>query len=68
VPRQRTIEICALNIAADPHEEGVYVRLLTRAADFIVNARASDYAKITRPSRRSAIHDFIRGGFYSGQS
>jgi Domain of unknown function (DUF4747) len=61
MPRQRTIQICALNIAADPHSEGVYVRLLTRAADFIVNARASDYAKITRPQQSERIPRFYTG-------
>jgi hypothetical protein len=61
VPRERIIQICALNITADPHEDGTYVQLLTRAADFIVHARGSDYAKITRPEQAERAPRFYTG-------
>lgn len=51
--RDRYLWVCALNIAANPHPDGIYVRLLTAAASYLVRARASDYAKITSPINAS---------------
>ncbi len=51
MPRARLLHVCILNIAANPHPEGIYISLLRRGADFMVHARGSDYAKITAPER-----------------
>ena len=47
--RSRKISYAALNIAARPHPEGVYARILNRAARTVGPAHGSDLAKITRP-------------------
>src|SRR5437773_10380925 len=62
VPRERILHVCILNITANPHPEGIYVQLLRRAADFVVNARASDYAKITVLRRDARV-----GRYYTGR-
>ena len=48
--RDRKIEICALNIAANPHPPGVYRQILLAASKRITRARGSDFAKITAPT------------------
>lgn len=60
--RERTIEICALNLAANPHPPSIYLSILGRAARFLVKARGSDYAKITSPH---AVRG--RSGIYTGR-
>lgn len=55
------IEASGLNINADPHPAGIYDRVLTRAASFVVQARGSDYAKITKPARHSTRHTILFG-------
>jgi hypothetical protein len=59
--RERSVEICALNLSANPHPAGVYLAILRRAARYLVQARGTDYAKITAP--RSAGRD----GIYTGR-
>ena len=49
MPRTKNIEICALNIAANPHPAGIYTALLARAAERYTRARGTDFAKITKP-------------------
>jgi Domain of unknown function (DUF4747) len=49
MPREQFIEAYARNIAAHPHPEGIYLRLLRRASSFLARARAHDFAKITSP-------------------
>lgn len=51
MPRSRTITYAALNIAARPHPDGVYARILNRAARIQGPAHGSDVAKITRPTQ-----------------
>lgn len=60
MPREKTIQICSLNFAANPHPDGIYVTLLRKAAKFLVQARASDYAKITEP-RKSETEPYYIG-------
>ncbi|MEY9604123.1 hypothetical protein AB7M74_010732 [Bradyrhizobium japonicum] len=47
-----TITMGALNIAADPHPQGIYRRLFEAAADLPVRLWGSDWAKITAPIDR----------------
>lgn len=47
--RQRIVPVYAVNIAADPHPNRVYLDLLNRASSISANARGSDYARITAP-------------------
>lgn len=58
--REKTIQICSLNFAANPHPDGVYVTLLRKASRFLVSARGSDYAKITEP-RKSETQPYYIG-------
>lgn len=51
VPHEKTIQIYSLNFAANPHPDGIHITILRRASRFLVNARASDYAKITEPRK-----------------
>src|SRR5215211_6792802 len=60
--RDKTIQVCALNLAANPHPANVYIAILRNASRFLVQARGSDYAKITSPR---AVHD--RSGIYTGR-
>lgn len=60
--RERTLEVCALNLAANPHPGGVYISLLRRASHYLVQARGTDYAKITTPHAVSS-----RTGTYTGR-
>jgi Domain of unknown function (DUF4747) len=60
--RERTIQVCALNLAANPHPIDVYVTMLRSSARFLVQARGTDYAKITSPRAVSG-----RVGIYSGR-
>lgn len=48
--RGRTLQVAALNISCDPHPDGIYVRLLTRAAGKKTNFRGTEWAKFTTPS------------------
>lgn len=57
----RRIPVYALNVAASPHPPGVYLRLLTKAAKFVVPAHGSDWAKITAPSRPKMHDDLYTG-------
>jgi hypothetical protein len=43
------IPVYALNIAANPHPPGTYIRLLSRASQVVVKAHGSDYATISAP-------------------
>ena len=45
----RRIPVYALNIAAMPHPDGIYPQLLRRAANIVVRAHGSDWARITAP-------------------
>lgn len=49
--RDRQIIVCALNLDATPHPEGIYVDLLRKASKLLVKAHGSDYAKITSPRK-----------------
>ncbi|MGJ5065506.1 DUF4747 family protein [Bradyrhizobium oligotrophicum] len=60
--REKSIQICALNLAANPHPESVYVSILRQSSRFLVQARGTDYAKITTPRAVSG-----RNGLYSGR-
>lgn len=55
-----TVEAYALNIAANPHPAGVYIRSLNRASELIIKVRGSDYARITKPKQEDER-------FYSGR-
>ena len=55
MPREQTVQIAALNIAAHPHPADVYVGLLRAASDFLVKARGTDYAKITKPRKSRGL-------------
>jgi hypothetical protein len=61
MPRERFIEVGALNLNANPHPSGIYIRLLRRAERFLVKARGSDYAKITSP-RKAERGDHVYTG------
>lgn len=52
--RDRTLIVCALNLSANPHPDGVYISLLRQSARYIVRARANDYSKITTPRKYEA--------------
>jgi len=54
--RERIIHVCVLSLAANPHPEGVYITLLRKAAQYLVKARGSDYAKITTPRKSGRDH------------
>ena len=60
MPREKTVEVAALNIAANPHPDGVYVGLLEKASSFLVLVRGHDYAKITTP-KESGEPDMLTG-------
>lgn len=60
--REKTIQVCALNLAANPHPESIYITILRRSARFLVQARGTDYAKITQPRAVSG-----RPGLYTGR-
>jgi hypothetical protein len=60
--REKATEVCALNLAANPHPESIYINILRRAARFLVQARGSDYAKITSPRAVTG-----RSGIYTGR-
>lgn len=45
-----SLQVAALNISANPHPDGIYTLLLTRAAGRKVNYRGSDWAKFTKPT------------------
>jgi hypothetical protein len=61
VPRERLLQICILNISANPHPEGIYIALLRRAADFYVRARGNDFAKITAPTQDQRVGRYWTG-------
>jgi hypothetical protein len=61
MPREQFVEVGALSLDANPHPPGVYVRLLRRAAGFLVKARASDYAKITEPKKSDRYEHVYTG-------
>jgi Domain of unknown function (DUF4747) len=42
------IQVGALNVAASPHEDGVYFRLMESVADIEVSIGGSDHAKLTK--------------------
>lgn len=56
------VEAYSLNIAANPHPPGVYIRALDRASAILVKIRGSDSAKITKPKE-----DDRNEGFYIGR-
>ncbi len=49
--RTDTIFVGALNISANPHPNEIYIATLRAATRFVVNARGTDYAKITTPRK-----------------
>lgn len=51
MPRIRRVDVYQINIAANPHEDGVYQRLLQRASRIVVRVRGSDSAKLTSPQQ-----------------
>ncbi len=53
------IEASALNIDASDHPDGIYVQLLTRASRKIVQARGSDYLKLTRPKKVAGSEIYV---------
>jgi hypothetical protein len=48
---QGFIEVCGLSLDATPHPTGIYEQALRRVSHALVQARGSDYAKITTPRR-----------------
>jgi hypothetical protein len=60
--REKAIQVCALNLAANPHPDSVYISILRQASRFLVQARGTDYAKITSPRAVSG-----RPGIYTGR-
>lgn len=60
--REKTIQVCALNLAANPHPVSVYISILRQASQFLVQARGDDYAKITAPRAVAG-----RSGIYTGR-
>jgi len=61
LPRERMLQICILNISANPHPPDIYVELLRRAADFFVRARGNDFAKITPPTQDRYVGRYWTG-------
>ncbi len=61
MPRIRRVPVYQINIAANPHEEGVYPRLLTRASQIVAALRGSDYGKITAPVAADGRPNLFRG-------
>lgn len=61
MPRERLLQICILNISANPHPDGIYIALLRRAADFYVRARGNDFAKITAPTQDQRVGRYWTG-------
>lgn len=57
--REKTVEVAALNIAANPHPDRVYVEMLAQASNFLAHLRGSDYAKITSPKESSTPGVFV---------
>lgn len=55
-------ELYGLNINTSPHPAGIYPRLLKETSKNLVQARGSDYAKITEPVRSED-----NAGFYIGR-
>ena len=45
--KEKTIEICGLSLAANPHPPGVYLEALREASRYQVRARGHDFARIT---------------------
>lgn len=62
MPKGRSLVVSALNISANPHPEGIYIRLLTKAAGKRVKYRGNDWAKITKP-----VADRDHDGVYTGR-
>lgn len=59
--REKTIEICGLNLAANPHPTGVYLEALREASRYQVRARGHDFARITSPRRSNRSDDLYQG-------
>ncbi len=55
------VEAYSLNVAANPHPPGVYIRALDRASAILVKVRGSDSAKITKPKKDDRNDDFYVG-------
>jgi hypothetical protein len=57
--RDKQLIVCALNLNADPHPDGVYVSALKLAAKQAIRARGDDFLKITPPRkiRDTAVHE-----------
>lgn len=56
----RIIEFCAINVAASPHPEGVYVELLRKAAFNPVNYWGDNFSTISPPEE-------VEPGFWRGR-
>tara|TARA_R110002124_G_scaffold16882_7_gene71444 strand:- start:10316 stop:11185 length:870 start_codon:yes stop_codon:yes gene_type:complete len=54
------VEYCAVNVAANPHPDGVYLALLQKASESEVKYWGDHYAKISSPVERE-------NGFYQGR-
>ncbi|MFD1701709.1 DUF4747 family protein [Methylopila henanensis] len=52
MPQQNRIVIAGLNVAASPHPEGIYQRMLAAAADVELEIWGPVYGKITKPRKR----------------
>lgn len=61
MPRLRRVTVYTINIAANPHPEGIYPRLLGRAAEIIVRLRGHDFGKLTRPVQQENYPHLYRG-------
>ncbi|MER9330054.1 DUF4747 family protein [Mesorhizobium sp. M0488] len=57
----RKVSVFSLNIAANPHDAGAYRGILARAARIIVQARGSDYARITDPRQNERYKHILQG-------
>ena len=55
------VEAYSLNVAANPHPPGVYIRALDRASAILVKVRGSDSAKITKPKKDERNENFYIG-------
>jgi hypothetical protein len=55
----RTVEVGILNVAANPHPDGIYNLIFQKMANFSAATRGSDFAKITLPKQEK--EEFLIG-------
>jgi hypothetical protein len=47
------LNVAILNIAANPHPDGIYFQIFSQVSRYLVRARGTDFAKITKPKRKN---------------